>query len=179
MSIASDVRYLLDRLEIQDVVQRYGVGQDAHQPGAAGAAWDNNVLEQWDDVFTPDATVDYGVAGDPGPAAPYRELAEKHRGPGLQGGGTMSVLANWQHFEAVPTVTIDGDTAVARTSHLHTHRGRAEGPDGWNVVEAGTFHDDLVRTPEGWRIRHRRLEIHYVDVFLTRAGLFAKDGLDA
>ncbi|MFG1710783.1 nuclear transport factor 2 family protein [Nonomuraea sp. M3C6] len=176
MSIETDVRYLLDRLEIQDVIQRYGIGQDAHQPSPD--VWDNNVLEQWDEAFTPAGTVDYTSAGDPGPDAPYRQLAEHMRGKDLRGGGTMSVLANWQHLEGVPTVTIDGDTAHARTPHLHTHKGRHDGPEGWNVVQAGVFHDDLVRTERGWRIAHRRIEIHYVDVVVTKSDLFAKEGLE-
>jgi SnoaL-like domain len=45
------------------------------------------------------------------------------------------------------------------------------------VVQTGVFHDDLVRTAQGWRIAHRRLEIHYVDVFVTNSDLYVKDGL--
>ena len=166
VGIEADVRYLLDRLEIQDVLTRYGLGQDTHQAG------DNDVLEQWDEVFAPDATVDYSVAGGPEAGVSYRALAEFMRGAGLAGGGSMSVLRNWQHLEGVATVTIDGDRATARTPHLHTHKGRYDGTDGWNVVEAGIFHDELERRSEGWRITHRRLEIHYVDTFVTQAGPF-------
>src|SRR5262245_53230134 len=162
-----DIRYLLDRLEIQDVVARYALGQDTHQ-GDEG-----NVLEQWDDVFTPDAVVDYTAAGGPTTEVGYRELAEFMRGKDFLGGGTMSVLANWQHLQGHTTVTIDGDTAHARTPHLHTHRGRYEGEHGWNVVEAGIFHDRFTRRPEGWRIAHRRLEIHGLDTFATQAGPFS------
>jgi SnoaL-like domain len=169
MSIESDIRYLLDRLEIQDVIQRYGVGQDDHQGGA-----DNDVLAEWIDVFTPDATVDYSASGHAGPSASYRELARQMRGRNLAGDGSMRVLASWQHFEGVPTVVIDGDVARARTPHLHTHQGRCEGPEGWNVMEAGVFVDDLVRTPDGWRITHRRLEVHYVDTLVTNGALYKR-----
>lgn len=34
MSPETDVRYLLDRLEIQDLIAKYGIGQDLHQPDA-------------------------------------------------------------------------------------------------------------------------------------------------
>lgn len=165
MDIDTTVRYLLDRLEIQDVIMRYGLGQDLHQDT------DHNVLQQWDDVFAPDATVDYSAAGTPAGLS-YRELAEFMRGKDSTGGGSMGVLRNWQHLEGHSTVTIDGDTATARTPHLHTHKGRYDGTDGWNVIEAGIFHDRFERRPEGWRITHRRLEIHWLDTFTTQAGPF-------
>lgn len=169
MSLEADVRYLLDRLEIQDVIQRYGIGQDDHQGGRG-----NDVLTQWDEVFTEDATVDYTIAGHVGPDAPYRDLARQMRGQDFGGDGSMSVLANWQHFEGVPTVAIDGDTAQARTPHLHTHKGKYEGPGGWNVMEAGIFVDELRRTPDGWRITHRKLEVHYADTLVTQSDLYQR-----
>jgi hypothetical protein len=165
----SDIQYLLDRFEIQDVIQRYGIGQDAHRGGD-----DNNVLEQWDQVFTPDGTVDFTECDHVGPAAPYRQLAEQLRGENLDGTGTMRAVASWQHFEGVPTVTIDGDVAHARTPHLHTHRGHFEGTRGWNLVEAGAFHDELRRTSRGWRISHRRIEVFYTDTFVTQNDLWTE-----
>jgi SnoaL-like domain len=56
-----------------------------------------------------------------------------------------------------------GDTAHARTDFFATHRGRAD--QGWNVHynASGAFHDDLVRTPIGWRIEFRRLEVYFGD----------------
>ena len=57
--IDDKVRYLLDRLEIQDKVALYGLGQDLHQPDDAN----KNVLEQWGDLFTPDATIDVTSLG--------------------------------------------------------------------------------------------------------------------
>jgi hypothetical protein len=62
MTLQSDVRYLLDRLAIQDVIARYGLGQDLHQ----GDNEDQNMLAQW-------------AEGEPGWAArasPSREIAE-------------------------------------------------------------------------------------------------------
>jgi hypothetical protein len=81
MSLETDVRYLLDRIEIQDKVALYGLGQDFHQADA-----DNkNILEQWPELFTSDARIDitdlgmgeYGLV----------EYAEVMRGKGLKGGG--------------------------------------------------------------------------------------------
>lgn len=56
-SLEQRLQYLEDRIEIQDLMVRYGLGQDLHEDG------DNDVLEQWDSVFAPEARVDYSVAG--------------------------------------------------------------------------------------------------------------------
>jgi hypothetical protein len=63
--------------------------------------------------------------------------------------------ANWS---TCPTLT-----PHARTDFFATHRGRAD--EGWNVHynASGAFHDDLVRTPKGWRIQFRRLEVYFGD----------------
>ncbi|MFD8089053.1 nuclear transport factor 2 family protein [Streptomyces malaysiensis] len=156
---ASDQRlqYLADRIEIQDLMVRYALGQDLHEGG------DNDVLEQWDTVFAPEATVDYSAAG--GSALKdigYRTLVDVMRGAD----GSMSGLLKWQHFQGFSTVDIDGDTALARTQHLHTHKGGANS-QGWNLIQTGFFVDRLVRRPEGWRIAHRTLEIIWIDTFPT------------
>ncbi|MEB8338238.1 nuclear transport factor 2 family protein [Streptomyces endophyticus] len=156
-SFDQHVRYLADRIEIQDLMVRYALGQDLHEGG------DNDVLDQWDTVFTPDATVDYSAAGgDPLKDISYRALVDVMRGEG----GSMSGLLKWQHFQGFSTVDIDGDTAVARTQHLHTHQGDTDGR-GWNLIQTGFFVDRLVRRPEGWRIAHRTLEIIWMDTFPT------------
>jgi hypothetical protein len=159
------LRYVLDRIEIQDLMARYGMGQDLHQPYLS----EQDVLEQWDDVFTPDATVDYSASGAPDPGVGYRDLARHMRGPKMRGDGSMRDLTAFQHLEGVATVRIEGDTATAMTPHLHTHRSRDE-LGRWNLMEAGTFHDDLIRTERGWRIQHRRLEILWLDVFDVQDG---------
>jgi hypothetical protein len=61
---------------------------------------------------------------------------------------------------------IDGDTATARTPHIHTHKGGTD-EAGWNPIQTGFFVDQFERRPEGWRIVHRRLEILWMDTFPT------------
>ena len=51
-------------------------------------------------------------------------------------------------------VTVDGDVARTTADCVAWHRLRA---GGWLVV-AVTYHDRLVRTPDGWRIAARRVE---------------------
>jgi hypothetical protein len=48
------IRYLLDRVEIQDKIVLYGLGQDLHQPDAS----DKNILERWNDLFLSDAVIE-------------------------------------------------------------------------------------------------------------------------
>jgi hypothetical protein len=155
MSAQSELlRTLLDRQEIQDTIARYALGQDSHQDA------DSAVLQQWDEVFTEDGTVDYSAAS--APLGSYRDLAKWMRGA-QSTPGRMSSFSHWQHMLSLPLVTIQGDTATARTDFFSTHRGRPE--QGLNVHynSPGAFHDQLVRTPKGWRIRFRRLEVYFGD----------------
>ena len=148
------LRSLCDRQDIVDLIARYALGQDSHQGD------DSNVLEQWDEIFTPDAITDYSSAG--APPCSYRDLARWMRGE-AGSPGRMSSYANWQHMLSLPVVNIAGDTATARTDFLATHRaGRGEAPP-YHFNASGAFHDGLIRTPQGWRISHRRLEVYFGD----------------
>jgi hypothetical protein len=141
----------LDIVEIQTVISLYSMGQDSHQR-------DDDILEQWDQAFTPDGTTDYSAAS--APPCHYRDLARWQRGtPGEE--GRMSRYAGWQHMLSIPVIRIEGDTAHARTDFMAVHKLRKEGDAGERFDALGAFHDDLVRTADGWRIRHRRLEVYF------------------
>jgi hypothetical protein len=145
---------LLDRQDIQDTIARYSLGQDSHQ------GQNSNVLQQWDDTFSEDGKVDYSAAG--GPVGTYRDLAKWMRGDGSTS-GSMSSFSNWQHMLSLPVVAIEGNTAKGRTDFFATHRGRADQGSDIHYNAAGAFHDDLIRTPKGWRILLRRLEVYFGD----------------
>ena len=149
-----DLREVVDRLGIQDAISRYSMGQDAHQ------GEDADILQQWDETFSSDGTVDYSAAG--GPVGTYRELAKWMRGDG-DTLGSMSGFSNWQHMLSLPIVDLSGDTARARTDFFATHRGRADKGMNVHFNAAGAFHDHLVRTKAGWRISFRRLEVYFGD----------------
>lgn len=156
------VQYLLDRIEIQDKIALYGLGQDLHQADSG----DGNVLAQWAELFTADVKIDATAAG----AKVYelREYAEMMRGENLVGGkeGLGLSFNAWQHIEGHATVTIDGDTAHSIAPHLHLHASR----DGSsNTLAAGYWHDDWIRTPDGWRISFRRVEHLFFQTFPTVA----------
>jgi SnoaL-like domain len=152
--VANMMQGLLDRQAIQDVISCYSLGQDSHQ------GEDSAILQQWEETFSETGTVDYSVAG--GTVGSYRDLAKWMRGD-ENTKGSMSGFSNWQHMLSLPLVSIAGDTAHARTDFFATHRGRAD--QGWNVHynATGAFHDDLVRTPKGWRIQFRRFEVYFGD----------------
>ena len=153
MTSDTALQLLLDRQEIQDVIARYALGQDAHQGD------DSNVLEQWDEVFAPEGTTDYSAAG--APVCTYRELAVWMRGEHGRA-GRMSGFSNWQHMLGLPLITVEGDRARARTDFFATHRGRPAWMD-CHFNSSGAFHDELIRTDRGWRIGHRRLEVYFAD----------------
>lgn len=148
------LQYALDRIDIQDVIARYSLGQDMHQ------GEDTNILEQWDRTFSPDGEVDYSAAG--GTVGSYRALANWMRG-GEGQVGSMNSFSNWQHMLSLPNVQVDGDTASARTDFYATHRSKQEQVTATHFNAAGAFVDQLVRTADGWRIRFRKLEVYFGD----------------
>jgi SnoaL-like domain len=163
MTLDDKVQYLLDRAEIQDVLALYARGQDDHQEQNMA------ILEDWDRVFTPDATVDYAEAGPPFGVCPYAELARIMRGDPEKAGLMSGSFHAWQHMLGLPTIKVDGDRATARTDLLATHTGRTHAGTPWHLFDAAIFHDDLVRTPQGWRIKFRRLQVTYVEIIETLA----------
>jgi ketosteroid isomerase-like protein len=158
MPTDADTRYLLDRIAIQDIIAKYGLGQDLHQ----GNNNDQDPMAQWAEVFSPDAVID---ASDVGQSAEigledYIDFMRGANRKGTEGLGKLFGL--WQHREGYATVTLDGDTANATSPFLHTHETR----DGQaNVIHTGLWHDRLERRPEGWRIVHRRVEKGFFNTF--------------
>jgi hypothetical protein len=151
MAVESDVRYLLDRIAIQDVIARYGLGQDLHQ----GDDEDQDLLAQWAEVFAPDVVIDasdVGMRAETGLDEYVGFMRGESRG-GDEGLGRL--FGRWQHREGYATVALDGDTATASSPFFHIHEMRDGTAD---VIHTGLWHDRLERRPQGWRIVHRRLE---------------------
>ena len=74
-----------------------------------------------------------------------------------------------KHFIMNSLIRLDGDRASARTSYLVVLQATGA---GLVPSVAGTYEDMLVRTPDGWRFRERRL-IHDLRAEL---GLNVPDG---
>jgi SnoaL-like domain len=135
-----------DRMEIQDVFVRYSYAIDSRD-------WD-----ALDDVFTPDAFIDYSVFGGSSGDLPSTKafLAE-----------AMPNFPSFQHMVSGSTITIDGDTAEAKTQcHNPMVMGEGDDPD---LMFCGLWYvDKLVRTPAGWRIKERVEEKVYMRIFPGR-----------
>ncbi|MFE0514385.1 nuclear transport factor 2 family protein [Streptomyces sp. NPDC058964] len=158
MTSETDVRYLLDRIAVQDVIARYGLGQDLHQ----GNNTDQDLMAQWAEVFSRDAVIDASDVGQSSEIG-LADYIDFMRGTDRKGtAGLGKLFGLWQHREGYATVVVDGDRATATSPFFHTHETR----DGRaNVIHTGLWHDRLERRPEGWRIVHRRLENGFFHTF--------------
>lgn len=125
---------IADRLEIQDLLVDYSHAVDTRD-------WD-----ALDDVFTPDALIDYtALGGSSGSVAETKAFLA----------AAMERYAGFQHMVATSKVTIEGDVAHGRTiCHNPMVIGRDDGST--HVFFCGLWYrDQFVRTAEGWRIAER------------------------
>lgn len=136
------IEEISDRLEIQELLVAY-----SH-------AIDFKNFDELDQVFTPDAHIDYTVFG--GPAGPYPEI-KKYLSD------TMPMFKSYYHMVATSKVELHGDTATGVTV-CHNPMVLPLPDGGEHVFICGLWYrDDYVRTPDGWRIARRVEEKTYVD----------------
>lgn len=126
------LRALEDAEEIRQLIARYGPLADAGDSAGVAALWTENG--------------EYDVGGFR-VARGRAEIAalidgEVHRGLMAQG---------CAHVLSAPAITLAGDAAVAIN---HSVLLRRDG-DGYAVWRASANHWELVREPEGWRVRRR------------------------
>jgi hypothetical protein len=130
-----------DRMEIQDLLVAYSHAIDFHD-------WD-----ALDDVFTPDAVIDYTEMG-----APRGNLAETKAFLA----SVLPTMSSTQHMVATTKLTIDGDVAHGRTI-CHNPLLIPVGDGEPQVMFCGLWYrDTFVRTPDGWRIKDRYEERSYL-----------------
>ena len=142
MSSESEIlRALADRSEINDLLVRYSTAIDARE-------WD-----LLDTVFMPDARLDYRSAG--GITGRYPEvkrwLSE-----------VLPMFRATQHLVMNSHVELAGDEARGTTQFLNPNEATIDGAP-WIFTVGGTYHDRLVRTPDGWRIARRVEETKWWD----------------
>ena len=129
-----DLQEISDRLEIADLLARYS------------DAIDNQRWDDLDRVFTPDAVVDYTAFGAPrGNLTETKAFLQK----------VLPGHVSYAHLLGLPVIDLDGDTARARTPcHNPMVYRDADGKE--QSYTCGLWYvDQLVRTPEGWRIAER------------------------
>jgi ketosteroid isomerase-like protein len=128
-----------DRLEIQDLLARYSHAIDRRDWPAL------------DHIFTPDAIIDYTAMGGARGTLPeikaYLEAALAH-------------FTGFQHLVATSELTITGDTAISKTICHNPMVMNVDGKD-WVFFCGLWYHDHLIRTGQGWRIRERSEEKSY------------------
>lgn len=139
--VVDQMQVMIDRVAISDVLHRYATALDSRR-------WD-----LLDEVFVPDAIAEYAPAtGTCHGLASIKMLVSR----ALRG------LDASQHIISNVVVQIDGDSALTRC-YLHAqHYLVMPGDDGNTYEVGGTYHDVFVRTNVGWRIRHRRLEVTWI-----------------
>jgi hypothetical protein len=131
-SIEERLREVEDRLAIYQLIATYGPAVDSQSKELVGSLWTEDGF--YETIFRMEgrAEVERMVVTDP----------------------HASLVANGVgHVQAMPHVTIDGDTAVAT---LHTILFlRDEPADGFRVWRVAASRWELVREPDGWRITGR------------------------
>ena len=134
---------LMDRLEIEQVLVRYSTLIDTKQFSRLAA-----------EVFTSDAIVDYTKA--PGGIAGSVEDVTAWLASVLE---PFPVL---QHMLGNFDITVDGDRAHSNC-YFHNPMGLPAKGDTVSIFWCGgRYVDELVRTPKGWRIKHRIDEVLYM-----------------
>jgi ketosteroid isomerase-like protein len=131
-----DVRALADRLEIEDLATKYMDSLDGGD------------IDGFVGVFTQDAEI-RSNEGDGSDIQIFHGHAQIREFVDVRQGAAF-------HCSTDSTVTIDGDTAV-RNSRWIAFPAKPES-DGTPVVRwIGRGTDEVVRTPEGWRIAVRHI----------------------
>jgi len=121
-----------DRAEIAAVIYRYS------------AAMDTNQWQLMDYVFTEDATADMGGFLFP--------VGRAHIVATIR--AAIECCSLTHHMNRNIDIAFDGDKARVTNRFQAWHKGKGE--TGNITYEAlGTYTDDFVRTPAGWRIKHR------------------------
>ncbi|HQR03977.1 MAG: nuclear transport factor 2 family protein [Proteobacteria bacterium] len=123
-----------DRMEIEQLVVDYADAIDSRR---------FDILDQ---VFTPDAYIDYRAMG--GVDGRYEEIK-----PWLK--QALAKFPAYQHMVANQRIRLDGDTATGRVMCFNPME--TVGPDGSRqVMFLGLWYcDRFVRTPQGWRMCER------------------------
>lgn len=147
-NLEARLRAIEDRLEILNLIAGHPPGADSASGEYAASLWvEDGVFDRGE-----------GLQGSRGHAATIASLAA----PGFQ----KAVAQGITHFTGLPHIEIDGDTAIV-TSYLQILMPNPEGESvelsahgtskGYRVHRLTANRWDLVRTPEGWRVKHRTL----------------------
>jgi hypothetical protein len=153
-TLRDQVRWLVDRAEIDDLVDRFSRDLDDYTRDRRpfDVAWVRS-------YFTDDASVDYPV----GSATGAENVSALIDGKG------MAPFQRTQHVTANHIVDLDGDRARVRFNLIATHvftedirLDRGE-PPGARFTVGDYYEGTLVRTASGWRFTHQSLTVTWTD----------------
>jgi ketosteroid isomerase-like protein len=112
---------------------------------------DDKDFDRLTEVFTPDAWQDYrqtlGPTGLMQGTEPLIAGAKLHMGEGSYCGQTHHNVMNFR-------ISLNGDTANAKVHYYAVHRGVGK-HEGALYSMWGEYDDELIRTEDGWRVKHR------------------------
>lgn len=138
----TDLQELADRLEVESVLKRYAWAIDTHE------------FDRLDDVFTPDAFLDYTTAG--GIKGDYPDVKTWLA-------RVLPQFPAYQHYITNVEVVFDGDSATSRAAFFNPMlHDRADGTRA-SFQCGGEYRDKWVRTSDGWRIKDRFEQTVWVD----------------
>jgi SnoaL-like domain len=132
---ADPLRRLTDRMDVQDLVDRYLAGLDEAR---FDDAWARS-------IFTEDGRFEVPMGG--------------HRGAAGMAGFTAAMMRKWRrthHLAAGHLVELDGDRARVRGNLIATHL--PPGP-GEPFQVGDRFEGEAVRTEAGWRFERLAFEL--------------------
>ena len=140
-----NVQELSDRFEVQSLLVDY-----CH-------AIDSQNFDALDDIFTPDAFIDYSaVGGAKGNLSETKAYLAK----------ALSKFSGMQHMLGLPQIRIHKDTATGRTICFNPMVIERDGAP--HVFFVGIWYmDEFRRTDHGWRISKRTEEFSYFHNFPT------------
>ena len=140
---ASDalVQRLIDESDLRDLIHRYAFGLD------------NEDWELWRSVFTDIVTIDMT---DYQPGRPVRPGVADRVVAGIQ--ALFAGLDGSQHFIGSHRYAIDGDRATI-TAHMRAEHWMTTGKGSDRYTMYGTYTDEAVRTPDGWKLETVRLTL--------------------
>src|SRR5215470_10151579 len=147
-SLEDRIRAIEDRLEIYNLIASHPPSADTAGSAHIAASWiDDGVFDRGENLSSPRGrdTIASHV------------LSVEHQ---------TAIAGGLAHFTGLPHVTIDGDTAVV-TSYLQILVPQTQGDavdvpnhgssKGFRVHRMTANRWELVRTHEGWKIKHRSL----------------------
>jgi hypothetical protein len=133
---------LVDERDVLDTVHRFAAGMD---------------LRDWDayrGVFADELVLDYTSyrGGEPVTVAADAWVDRVRR--------RFSTMLATQHSLTNHRIELDGDEALCRTYVEAMHVALVDGVEEWCVV-GGAYDDRLRRTPDGWRIVRKKLDVRW------------------